>query len=59
VEGGKFMKYVKRNGSLQDRAELEYLKSVVAEQQVLIDAVIGANEVKEEEAQEDGQVIAG
>ena len=53
------MKYVKRNGSLQDRAELEHLKSVVAEQQVLIDAVIGANEVKEEEAQEDGQVIAG
>ena len=53
------MKYVKRNGSLQDRAELEYLKSVVAEQQVLIDAVIGANEVKEEEGQEDGQVIAG
>lgn len=53
------MKYVKRNGSLQDRAELEYLKSVVAEQQILIDAVIGANEAKEEEVQEDGQVITG
>lgn len=53
------MKYVKQNGSLQDRAELEYLKSVVTEQQILIDAVIGANEAKEEEAQEDGQVITG
>lgn len=53
------MKYVKLNGGLRERAELEHLKSVVAEQQILIDAVIGANDTKEEEAQKDGQVITG
>lgn len=49
------MKYVKRNGSLQDRVELEYLKAIVAEQQVLINTIIGA----EEEVQENGQIDTG